>query len=53
MEARCRQEARELIEVCGVDGGLVLGASNTVSFEVPVQNIAAWYEAVRDYNSEA
>jgi uroporphyrinogen decarboxylase len=47
----CRQEARRLVETCGLGGGLVLGASNTVSFDVPVQNIAAWYEAVRDYNS--
>jgi len=46
----CRQEARRLVERCGVGGGLVLGASNTVSFDVPVQNIAAWYEAVRDYD---
>ena len=46
----CRQEARRLVEQCGVGGGLVLGASNTVSFDVPVENIAAWYEAVRDYD---
>jgi uroporphyrinogen decarboxylase len=45
----CRQEARNLVERCGVGGGLVLGASNTVSFDVPVENVAAWYEAVRDY----
>jgi len=41
----CRQEARRLVESSGIDGGLVLGASN-----VPVENIAAWYEAVRDYD---
>jgi len=46
----CRQEARRLVERCGVGGGLVLGASNTISFDVPVENIAAWYEAVRDYD---
>ncbi len=46
----CRQEARRLVERCGVGGGLVLGASNTISFDVPVENVAAWYEAVRDYD---
>ena len=46
----CRQEARRLVERCGVGGGLVLGASNTISFDVPVENIAACYEAVRDYD---
>ncbi len=46
----CRQEARQLVERCGVGGGLVLGASNTISFDVPVENVAAWYEAVRDYD---
>ena len=45
----CRAEAIELIRTCGQDGGLVLGASNTVGFDVPTENIAAWYEAVRDY----
>jgi hypothetical protein len=42
-----RREARRLVETCGVGGELVLGASSTVSFDVPVQNIAALYEAVR------
>jgi hypothetical protein len=47
------QEARQRLERCGAGGGLVLGASNTVSFDVPVENIAAWYEAVRDNNLNA
>ena len=45
----CRQEARRLVDGCGAEGGLVLGASNTIGFDVPVENIAAWYESVRDY----
>ena len=48
----CRREAIRLVERCGVGGGLVLGASNTVSFDVPVENIAAWYEGVRDYEMQ-
>ena len=46
------REAIRLVERCGVGGGLVLGASNTVSFDVPVENIAAWYEGVRDYEMQ-
>jgi uroporphyrinogen decarboxylase len=45
----CRKEAIYYIEQCGQNGGLVLGASNTINYDVPVQNIVAWYEAVRDY----
>jgi len=46
----CRQEAIQLIENCGYNGGLLPGASNTVSFDVPIENLVAWYEAVRDYD---
>lgn len=46
----CRREARRLIEGCASGGELVLGASNTISFDVPMENIAAWYEAIRDYD---
>lgn len=46
----CRQEAINLIEQCGYNGGLLPGASNTVSFDVPIENLVAWYEAVRDYD---
>src|SRR4030042_2413926 len=45
----CRKEAITYIERCGQSGGLVLGASNTIGYDVPVENIVAWYEAVRDY----
>lgn len=44
-----RNEAVSLVQNCGYNGGLVLGASNTVSFDVPTENIVAWYEAVRDF----
>lgn len=45
----CREEAIRLIEKCGYDGGLVLGASNTIGFDVPIANIVSWYSAVRDF----
>ncbi|KUK64863.1 MAG: putative protein5 [Parcubacteria bacterium 34_609] len=45
----CKKEAIYYIEHCGQDGGLVLGVSNTISYDVPVENVVAWYEAVRDY----
>ena len=45
----CRKEAITYIERCGQSGGLVLGASNSIGYDVPVENIVAWYEAVRDY----
>jgi len=45
----CRKEAITYIKQCGQNGGLVLGASNTISYDVPVENVVAWYEAVRDF----
>lgn len=45
----CRKEAIAYIEQCGQNGGLILEASNTISYDVPVENVVAWYEAVRDY----
>lgn len=45
----CKKEAITYIKQCGQNGGLVLGASNTISYDVPVENVVAWYEAVRDF----
>ncbi len=45
----CRREVRELIDGCGRGGGLVLRVSNNIGFDVPVENVAAWYEEARDY----
>jgi uroporphyrinogen decarboxylase len=45
----CRQEVRNIIDQCGRNGGLILRASNTIGFDVPVENVAAWYETARDY----
>jgi len=46
----CREEVERLIETCGYDGGLVLRVSNAIGFDVPVENVAAWFEAARDYD---
>ena len=44
-----RDEVIGLIEGCGADGGLVLRVSNAIGFDCPVENVAAWFEASRDY----
>ena len=46
----CRQEVAGLIETCGTNGGLVLRVSNAIGFDVPVENVVAWFEAARDYD---
>ena len=48
--SECRQEVTTLIEGCGYDGGLILKPSNMVGWDVPIENIIAWYEAARDYD---
>lgn len=45
----CRKEVKELIEGCGKNGGLVLRPSNMIGFDVPLENITAWFETARDY----
>ena len=43
-----KDEARFLIEHCGRGGGFVLGPSNMLLPEFPIENILAMYEAVGD-----
>jgi uroporphyrinogen decarboxylase len=45
----CRREVKQLIEGCGKNGGLVLRPSNMIGFDVPLENITAWFETARDY----
>jgi len=45
----CRAEANRLVEECGYDGGLVIRASNAISFDCPLRNILAFFETVRDH----
>ncbi|MBN1352745.1 hypothetical protein JXJ21_25375 [candidate division KSB1 bacterium] len=44
-----RNEVIQLIEKCGYNGGLVLRASNAISFDTPVENVLAFFETARDY----
>lgn len=46
----CRAEVHHLIRHCGYNGGLVLRISNAVGFDVPVENVVAWFEAARDFD---
>jgi uroporphyrinogen decarboxylase len=46
----CRAEVKKLIEQCGYDGGLVLRPSNMIGFDVPLDNIIAWYDAAMEYD---
>jgi uroporphyrinogen decarboxylase len=51
--ADCRREVQTLIRTCGHEGGLVLRISNAVGFDVPVENVVAWFEAARDFDMSA
>ncbi len=46
----CRAEVRTLIESCGYDGALVLRPSNMVGWDVPLDNIIAWYDEARTFD---
>ncbi len=45
----CRAEVRMLVDQCGRDGGLVLRPSNMIGFDVPPDNVIAWYETAMEY----
>jgi uroporphyrinogen decarboxylase len=49
--ADCRAEVRNLIDRCGYDGGLVLRPSNMIGFDVPLDNVIAWYEAAMEHTA--
>ena len=44
-----RDEVRGIIDNYGENGGLVLMPSNVVGFDVPVENIIAFFETAREY----
>ncbi len=44
-----RAEVRQRIRECGQDGGLVIAPNNVVQFDVPLENLLALAEAVREY----
>jgi len=39
-------EARRLVEIMGVDGGLALNANNSFQIDVPVANVLALYDGI-------
>ena len=39
-------EARQLVEVVGMDGGLALGPNNAFQIDVPVANVLALYDGM-------
>ncbi len=41
-----RDEVHRLVDRCGAGGGFVLGPSNVLIREFPLENIIAMYEAV-------
>jgi uroporphyrinogen decarboxylase len=46
----CREEVRHLITNCGYNGGLILRVSNAIGFDVPIENVVAWFETARDFD---
>ena len=46
----CRREVDFLMRHCAYNGGYIFRASNVVSFDCPVENVVAYYEAARDYD---
>jgi len=46
-----RDEVRERIETVGVGGGLLIAPSHCVQPEVPIENLLAFAQAVRDFGT--
>lgn len=44
-----RTEVREIIDNYGENGGLIVAPSNAIGFDVPLENIIAFFETARDY----
>ena len=42
------EEAKSRIENCGYNGGLVLAPSNVLTHDIPIENIIAFYDYVRE-----
>ena len=41
------KEAKDRIEKCGYNGGLILAPSNALTKNIPIDNIIAFYDYVR------
>ncbi|MEM3591948.1 MAG: uroporphyrinogen decarboxylase family protein [Candidatus Bathyarchaeia archaeon] len=46
---RVKEEVKRTIEVCAPGGGFVLGTSNNITQDTPIENFLAIYEAARKY----
>jgi uroporphyrinogen decarboxylase len=51
-EAQVRHRTREILEVCGTDGGYVLGTGNSVANYIPLRNHRAMLDEGRRWNRE-
>jgi uroporphyrinogen decarboxylase len=50
-ELQVRETVRELIDCCGLDGGLILSTTNVVTPDVPLSNLLAFYDETVRYSS--
>jgi uroporphyrinogen-III decarboxylase len=48
-----RAEVLERIETCGYNGGLVLAPNNNVQQDVPMENLLALYQTVKEVGPRA
>lgn len=48
-----RAEVLERIRTCGYDGGLIIAGSNVVQPDVPLENILAMYDTVKEVGARA
>jgi uroporphyrinogen decarboxylase len=51
--ADAEKEAEDRIKKCGYDGGLILAPSNALTENIPVDNIVAFYDYVRNSEGRA
>lgn len=49
--AQVKQHVIDLIDGCGYNGGLVL-TSNTIAWDVPLENVVTFFETARDYQQK-
>jgi len=45
-----RREVDFLMRTCAYDGGYIFSTSSAVSFDCPLENVVAYFEAARDYD---
>jgi len=47
--ARIKSEVRRLIDILGRDGGYIVAPAHNIQPDTPVENVLAFYEAIRSY----